>query len=436
MRIAVFGLGYVGSVSGACLAKLGHDVVGVDLNKEKVELINQGSPPVTEKGLRKLTENMVRKGKLRATLEVREAINESEVAFICVGTPSTATGSIYSAHLERVCAQIGGAIYEEKARQYVVFNRSTCLPNVHRHVRKILREKTKYSDVHDIGYICHPEFLREGDAINDFLNPAKIVFGLSDEQYKEVCTKIYAGIQSPIFYTSVDVAGLSKYADNCFHATKIAFANEIGMLCKAIGVDSNKVMNLLISDSRLNISDKYLTPGMAFGGSCLPKDLRAILKGAKDLSTPLPMLNGVLSSNSVQVERVLERITKFGRTKIGIIGLAFKEGTDDTRESPILDIVKSLKKKQYRLRIYDQNICIEKLVGVNRENILSPISDLANCLKDDLTEVVGWAETIVVAHRLKPEVWEAICWEKRHLILDLVNIPALRKAPNYEGLYW
>jgi GDP-mannose 6-dehydrogenase len=443
MRIAVFGLGYVGAVSCGCLADLGHTIIGCDVSKAKVDLIKAGKPPIVEEGLPELLEKAIKKGLLSATMDADEAVKNSDAALVCVGTPSTPSGGVNAVYLETVCRQIGEAVTRHNKTHYVVLSRSTSLPDIHRRLMGILEQASGRKMGEGIGYCCHPEFLREGVSVYDFYNPPKIVFGPTDAKTAECCKGMYPtenhpGLKScPTFFLSPEEAAMVKYADNCFHALKCTFGNEIGMICKTLGVDSHKVMDVFCADTKLNISAKYLKPGFAFGGSCLPKDLRGILDAARDTATKLPMLAGTLDSNEVQIKALLKRIVSEHRPKIGIIGLAFKEGTDDVRESPIVEVVQQLTGKGHPVKIYDEHLSVQALVGANRSFAFQMVPHLADLMTQKLQDVVSWADTLIVTHRLKPATWAAVSFKPGQRVVDLMNIPDLRKAgAGYEGLYW
>ena len=436
MRISVFGLGYVGAVSCGCLADLGHTVIGIDVSQAKVELIKLGKPPILEDGLETLLQKAVRLGALRATTNAPEAVSCSDVALICVGTPSTRSGGITTRYLETVTRQIGEAIRMHKPEHFVVMNRSTCLPHVHELIIKTLEQASGRKIGEGIGYVCHPEFLREGVAVEDFCNLPKIIFGFTDARTKEVCKQIYPRNEAPTFFVTPMVAAMIKYADNCFHALKVTFANEIGMICKELGVDSHAVMEIFCSDQKLNVSSKYLKPGFAFGGSCLPKDLRAIIDIARDAAIALPMLNSVLESNKAQVELLLRRIISEKRPKVGLVGLAFKEGTDDVRESPLVSVVEQLCGKGHQVKIYDEYLSPQTLVGANRSFAFSAIPHLIELMSTELQQIIEWCDVLIVGHRLRPGIWAAITFKPEQRVIDLINIADLRRAPGYEGLYW
>jgi GDP-mannose 6-dehydrogenase len=436
LKISVFGLGYVGAVSCGCLADLGHTIIGVDVSKAKVDLINNGESPIMEEGLLELLRKARSAGRLSATTSAEHAVKASELALVCVGTPSTPSGGVNSTYLERVCAEIGAAINQHNPPFFTVLNRSTSLPAIHRKLQRILEQTSNRRIGDGLGYVCHPEFLREGAAVADFYGPPKIVFGAADRQSEELCRKLYPSIDAETFFVTPEVASMIKYADNCFHAVKVTFGNEIGMICKELGVNAHAVMDVFCKDRKLNISPRYLKPGFAFGGSCLPKDLRGIMDAARETATPLPMLSGALESNRIQIERLLRRIGGLERPPIGIVGLAFKEGTDDIRESPMVAVVEYLTGKGHPIRIYDEHLSVQNMVGANLSFALQSIPHLAELLTHDLQAVVNSSRILVVSHRLSPQRWSEIKWKPDLRVIDLANVESLRNAPQYEGLYW
>jgi len=436
LNVSVFGLGYVGAVSCGCLAELGHTVIGVDVVQAKVDLIAAGRSPVTEEGLTDLLTRNVRARRLRATSDPKLAVAESNLAIICVGTPSTTTGAVNTEFMEAVCRQIGTALNTHGPEFFVVINRSTCLPHIHHRLQEILAEASGRRIGNDLGYVCHPEFLREGVGLADFYEPAKIIFGASDPRSEETCRRLYPGIDAPTFFVSPDVAAMAKYADNCFHAVKVTFANEMGMICKELNVDSRAVMDLLCRDTKLNLSAKYLKPGPAFGGSCLPKDLSAVLDAARATASPLPMFAAAMESNRLQLQRLLDRVVGPDRPSVGIVGLAFKEATDDVRLSPMVAVVEHLCGKGHAVLIYDACLSVPSLIGANRSFALSAIPHLADLLCSDLQGMIDSVDVVLVSHRLSPQVWQKITFKSGQRVLDLADVPELRRAPNYEGLYW
>lgn len=435
MNISVFGLGYVGAVSCGCLSALGHRVIGCDTNAAKVALIRDGRPPIDEKGLADLLRQATADGRLSATVDAAEAIRAADAALICVGTPSDRNGGVRTEFLEAVCSQIGAALREQGRKTFTVLTRSTALPAVHRRLQDILCRESGLELGSELHYVCHPEFLREGNAVDDFYKPPKIVFGLSHPDCRKSCGDLYPGIPGEVFFTSVEEAAMVKYADNCFHAVKVTFANEIGGLCREHGVDARRVMDIFCSDRQLNISERYLRPGAAFGGSCLPKDLRAVLDNARITALELPMLSGALRSNDLQVRRLVERAMVRPQARIGIVGLAFKEGTDDVRESPMVSVVEILGGKGHPVRIYDGHLAVGRMIGANLQFALASIPHLADALTDDLPGLVSGSEVLIVSHRLTPEAWSRVAWSGQ-LILDVAGVKQLESLPNYCGLYW
>jgi len=437
LRISVFGLGYVGAVSCACLASLGHEVIGVDSVEDKVRRIGSGESPIVEPGIDHLLAQAVLDSNLRATTDAAAAVRASDLSLICVGTPSKTSGGIETKYLERVCRQIGSALRDQPREFFGVLNRSTSLPAVHGELVNILEESSGTKSGQGFGYVCHPEFLREGTAVDDFYHPPKIVFGTSDLRSRELCENLYPGVRAETFFVSRDVAAMVKYADNCFHALKVTFSNEMGLLCKEFGIDAHSLMELFCKDEKLNLSEKYLKPGNPFGGSCLPKDLRAVLDVGRSSAIELPMHTGMLASNRVQIDRLVSRIiTAAGRQPVGVIGLAFKEGTDDIRESPMVAVVEQLLGKGIPLSIYDEHLSLAQMVGSNRSFALAAIPHLKDLLSNDLNAVVRGSNVLVVNHRLSPESWQRVQIDSGNRIFDLVNVPELRSVQNYEGLYW
>jgi GDP-mannose 6-dehydrogenase len=436
MRISVFGLGYVGAVSCGCLAKIGHDVIGVDVNEDKVALVQDGRAPVMEPGLEELIAHAVANGNLIGTTSAMYAVEQSDLALICVGTPSNQSGGINTSFLEGVVGEIGACIGQLKKDFFAVLNRSTCLPGLQGKFQEILSERSGREMGDGIGYACHPEFLREAAAINDFFDPPRLLFGTTDSQTQGYCNQLYPDIDAPIFFTTPEEASMVKYADNCFHALKVTFANEIGAIAREFNVDSRVVMDVFSQDNKLNISKRYLRPGGAFGGSCLPKDLRAVLDASRMTARPLPMLSGVMSSNRSQVEHLFDRILSDRRPNIGVIGLSFKENTDDVRESPLVTLVESVTGKGHQVRIFDAYLAADNLVGSNRSFALNSIPHLEKLLSSDLQEVVDFADVIVINHRLSPEVWDSVSWRDDQRIIDIASVPELAKLPGYEGIYW
>ena len=436
MRISVFGLGYVGTVSCSCLGDLGHDVIGVDVNDVKVERIGKGESPIIEDGLDEIMAKVHAAGRISACTSADDAVRDSDLALVCVGTPSTPSGGVNDEYLIRVSEQIGAAVKKHDKEFFTILNRSTGLPYIHEKMQEVLEASSGRKMGEGIGYVCHPEFLREGVAVEDFYNPPKIVFGATDKKSEAICRELYPGIDAETFFVTPGVASMVKYADNCFHAAKVTFGNEIGMICKAMGIDSHAVMDIFCADRKLNISPRYLKPGFAYGGSCLPKDIRGILDGARQTATGLPMLSGIRDSNPLQIESLLKRIVSPDRPTVGILGLAFKEGTDDVRESPIVTLVERLCGKGHPVCIYDRYLSLANLVGENLNFALQSIPHLAELLTENMQDVVDRADIIVVSHRCTPEIWAGIKWRENQRVIDVINIPELHDVPGYDGLYW
>jgi GDP-mannose 6-dehydrogenase len=437
MRISVFGLGYVGAVSAGCLAAAGHDVVGVDPTAVKVDLVNQGKSPVIENGLGELIEEAVQGGHLRATQDGREAVLATEMSLVCVGTPSKSNGDLDLAHIANVSREIGEAVRTKLDRHTVVI-RSTVLPGTVRGLVIPLLEKSsgKRAGV-DFGVGNNPEFLREGTAIADFFNPPKTVVGAVDEETLDTIVNLYKDLPAPIVRSSIEVCEMVKYADNVWHALKVAYANEVGSACKAMGVDSHAVMDIFCQDTKLNLSPYYLKPGFAFGGSCLPKDLRALTYRARSLDLDLPLMNSILISNERQISRGFDLVAARGKRPISILGVSFKAGTDDLRESPILDLVERLIGKGYDVRIFDKNVNLSRLSGANREFLLKSIPHVSSLLVGTLEEALSHGETIVVGTR-DPEFMQiGQRLTRNHFLVDLVRIESREQLDgHYDGINW
>jgi GDP-mannose 6-dehydrogenase len=436
-KISIFGLGYVGTVMAACLARAGHLVTGVDTNRTKVEIFNQGRPPIIEKDLDPLIAAGVREGRLRATADGRASILDSDISFICVGTPSNPNGSLDLKFIERVTFEIA-EVLKDKTGPHIIAIRSTVLPGTtEMTVIPILERVSGKKAGRDFGVIVNPEFLRESSAVDDFYNPPKTVIGASEDRDAERIAAIYHGIEAPLVKTSLRVAEMIKYADNAFHALKVVFSNEMGNICKALDIDSHEVMNIFCRDTKLNLSPYYLKPGFAFGGSCLPKEVRALLYKAKTLDVDVPMLKAVLESNELQVKLAVRHIIHLGKKRIGVLGFAFKAGTDDLRESPIVDLIEILLGKGYLIKIYDQQVSLAKIFGANKEFIEKRIPHIADLMVNDLENLVRNSEVIVIGN--KSEEFAGIMpllREDQH-VLDLVRIQeTVRTKARYEGICW
>lgn len=437
-RVSVFGLGYVGSVSGACLAKMGHHVIGVDANPSKVALINQGLPPVIESGLSELLGAVTKSGAFSATESWQEAIAASDVALVCVGTPSSANGSLSTDLVKRVSEQIGAAL-AAKSDYFVVAIRSTVLPGtVEEVVIPILEARSGKKAGSDFGVCMVPEFLREGTSVKDFFQPPKTVIGELNCRAGESVAGLFTGIEAPVIRTSIRVAESLKYADNAFHAIKVTFANEIGNICKAGGCDSHEVMKIFCMDTKLNLSPYYLKPGFAFGGSCLPKDLRALTYHAHNMDVATPLLDSILVSNKKQVERVTTLLQGYKGSSLGFLGLSFKHGTDDLRESPILDVIETMIGKGFRVGIYDEYVSIARLVGANKEYIQKEIPHISSLMRASAEELVADSDVVVVSNS-SAQFRDVLAQMARpdQVVVDLVRIiEGSEVKGKYYGICW
>ncbi|WP_292992831.1 nucleotide sugar dehydrogenase [Nitrosomonas sp.] len=436
MKISIFGLGYVGTVSAGCLATDGHSVIGVDPNKTKVNLINQGVSPIVEKDIGEMIAASVKSGLLRATSDVQDAVLNSEISLVCVGTPSQLNGNLDLSHVRKVCEQIGAAIKEKNAF-HVVVARSTMLPGSMRSV--LIPALESYSGKKagvDFGVCNNPEFLRESTAVFDYYNPPKTVIGESDTRAGELLMQLYANMTAPLIRTDVETAEMVKYADNTWHAVKVAFANEIGNLCKAEGIDGHKVMEIFCQDTKLNLSPYYMKPGFAFGGSCLPKDVRALMYKGKSLDIDLPLINAILPSNQRQIEKGIKMIVDKGHRKVGILGFSFKAGTDDLRESPLVEVIEYLLGKGYELKLYDKNVSLAALTGANQDYILNHIPHISKLMASSMEEVLGFAETIVIGNGAAEFRTVPTGLKAGQVVVDLVRIVPNLSGERYDGICW
>jgi len=438
MNVSVFGLGYVGSVSAASFAADGHTVVGVDVNPDKVTSLNDGRSPIVEKGLDELIRENASNGRLRATTSTKAAVDATDLSLICVGTPSRRNGSLDLTYLERVCEQIGEAL-KDKDRYHVVVVRSTVLPGTTHGVVIPALERTsgkKYGT--GFGITVNPEFLREGTAIKDFRQPPMTLVGHNYRSDAQPTEALYTKVDAPLVSTSIRTAEMIKYASNTWHALKVCFANEIGNLCKRLDIDSHDVMDIFCRDEKLNLSSYYMKPGFAFGGSCLPKDVRAMQYRAKEVDLEMPVIQAILGSNELQIRHAIDMVVETGRKRIGLLGFSFKAGTDDLRESPIVILAEALLGKGYSLCIYDRNVSIARLVGANKEYINKQIPHLSSLLSDSIDEVIEKSEVIVVGNG-SPEFAEALKRTRPdQVVIDLFRLKVNRdEVPaEYTGICW
>ena len=436
MRISIFGLGYVGCVSAGCFAKNGHTVVGVDVAPAKRDILMQGRAPVIEKDLDEIIAEGVTNGRLTAVASAAQAIAITDISLICVGTPSNPNSSLNLEYVQRVCEEIGAAL-RHKEQRHIVCVRSTMVPgSTERVVIPGLRKGLGGIIPDHVEVAVNPEFLREGTAVYDFFNPPKTVVGSDRESTANTVVDLYQGIEAPVFKTPIKVAETVKYVDNVFHAVKISFANEIGSICKSVGVDSHEVMDIFTADKKLNISPAYLKPGFAFGGSCLPKDVRALVYLGRSNDLDLPMLSSLLASNDNQIERAAQMIFTRGKKKLAFLGMSFKPGTDDLRESPLVRLIEQCLGKGYDLRIFDQSVSLARLTGANKAYIEKEIPHISRLLSTNLDEVIEFGEVVVVGHRTK-EFAEALKKSAgKREILDLARVFDTLPVKGYEGLNW
>ena len=436
MRISIFGLGYVGAVCAGCLSARGHEVIGVDVSQTKIDLINQGKSPIVEPGLAELLEAGVNSGLLRGTTDVGAAVLASELSFIAVGTPSKRNGDLDLGYMESVCKQIGAALRDKQERHTVVV-RSTVLPGTVKNVVIPLIEAAsgKKAGV-DFGVATNPEFLRESTAIKDYDFPAMTVIGELDEQSGDLLQELYSELDAPIIRKSIEVAEMIKYTCNVWHAAKVTFANEIGNIAKAAGVDGREVMDVICQDHKLNLSKYYMKPGFAFGGSCLPKDVRALSYRAGSLDVETPLISSLMRSNAAQVKKAFDIVTHYDKRRIGLLGLSFKAGTDDLRESPLVELAEMLIGKGYELRIFDSNVEYARVFGANKEYIESKIPHVSSLLCKELDEVVSQSDVLIIGNGAQrfAEVMNSVGDDKQ--IVDLVGFMAHATQANKEGICW
>jgi len=437
-KISIFGLGYVGAVSLACLARDGHEITGVDIDASKLELLRRGQAPIVENGIQELTRAVVSGGSARVTDSVRDAILATDLSFVCVGTPASVNGNQDLRAITRIAEQIG-SVLPEKSSRHVIVIRSTVRPGT---VEEVIQPAIEYTSGlkagRDFSLCFQPEFLREGTSINDYDHPPLTVIGTDDDYAGEMLHAVFGHLPCEFVQTTIRTAEMLKYACNAFHAAKVTFANEIGRMSQAAGVDPHEVMKLLCMDRQLNISPAYLRPGFAFGGSCLPKDLKALLYMAKSKDVELPMLAGIIPSNSMHIEHAIERVLASGRRSVGMIGLSFKSGTDDLRESPLVNMAERFIGKGLPLCIYDPAVNVARLIGANRRFIEESIPHIASLMTVEIETLIKNADVLVVAMK-SPEVLAALAAHTRpeQLLLDVTVLPG-REAfrAQYLGVCW
>jgi GDP-mannose 6-dehydrogenase len=438
MNVSIFGLGYVGVVTAACLTRARHVVWGVDVNQDKVDMINAGRSPIIEPGVDELVRDGRAGARLRATTDPTEAVLNTDISLICVGTPSQRNGSLDLQGVEAVARQIGAVLRRKEARHAVAL-RSTVLPGTTRGLLIPALAAASAKAPHEDFDICfNPEFLREGSSLRDFDSPPFTVIGEERAGCGEMVMRLYEGVAGPVERTTLEVAEMLKYACNAYHALKVTFANEVGVLCKSLAIDSHRVMDLFVQDRKLNISSAYLKPGFAFGGSCLPKDLRALLYKAKEQDVDMPVLTSVMESNRAHVERAIEQIAQHKRKNIGFLGLSFKAGTDDLRESPIVKVIESLIGKGFSVRIYDSDVELARIFGANKKYIEHEIPHISTLLRASLHELIETSDVLVVAKHDEQFQTALVPFLDGKVVVDLVRLPFATgaKGERYDGICW
>lgn len=438
MNICIFGLGYVGCVTGACLAQMGNHVTCVDINMSKIDLLNSGSSPIVEKDIGEIVHQTVVEKRFEATADYKKAVQDSDIIMLCVGTPSQKNGSLELSAVKKVAEEIGETLKDCEDFKIVV-NRSTVLPGtVETVIIPLIEKYSKKKAGVDFGVCMNPEFLREGTSVYDFYHPPKNVIGQINQRSGEALIALYEKIPCPTIRTELKIAEMVKYCDNSFHALKISFANEIGNICKKMKIDSHKVMDIFCQDRKLNIAPTYLKPGFAFGGSCLPKDLRALTYKARKMDLETPVLSSILPSNKAQINYVIDYLMDYKNVNIGFLGLSFKEGTDDLRESPIVEVIERMIGKGFHVGIHDSNVSLSRLIGSNKEYITRGIPHISSLLYDDAEELIKDSGILVISSRedLYKNLIANYSGEKQ--ILDLVRIVDDEQSTQagYNGICW
>ena len=437
LSISLFGLGYVGSVSAVCFAHMGHKVTGVDISKAKVEMLDSGRSPIIEARMEELVAEGNQACRLHATTDSMAAVVGSDVSFVCVGTPSLRSGKLDLSHVEKVSREIGSAL-KQKTSFHTVVLRSTVLPGTTESlvIPTIENASGKKAGV-DFAVCYNPEFMREGSAVADFMQPPYTIVGSQNPEHLAPLREVYRDVSAPVFETSIRVAEMVKYVSNLYHAVKVGFANEVGTLCKHLGVEADQVTKIFLTDTKLNVSPAYLSPGFAFGGSCLPKDLRAVTYRAKELDLELPLLESLMPSNAQHVERGVDAILQTGKRQIAMMGLSFKAGTDDLRESPQVQLIKRLLGEGCQVKVWDKDVSLGQLAGSNRQYIEDVIPHIGSLLSADMEEVIRNAEVVVIGTKVeKTELAKLL--SPRQIVIDLVNLDPARRpqAASYEGICW
>jgi len=433
MKISIFGLGYVGCVGLGCLAQMGHEVIGVDVNSQKVDLINNGFSTIIEKDIDKIIFEQSHLGRIKATTDYFDAVVNSDISMICVGSPSSESGHLNLDYVYLCATQIG-EVLKIKKKYHIIVVRSTVLPGTNQKIGEIISDVSGLKTNRDFSIVSNPEFLREGSAVEDFYNPSITVLGSENSFALDIIEKMYKNINSVFIRVDVNVAEIIKYVNNSFHALKIAFANEIGNICKKMNIDSHEVMRVFVMDNKLNISKCYLKPGFAYGGSCLPKDLKALNTIAHDYYLEVPVLNSIEKSNVFQKNLALKTIIDKQKNNIGFIGLSFKSGTDDLRYSPSVDIIEQLLGKGKKVLIFDKNIKLSRLICANKSYLEKKLPHISSLLVDNVDDLIGNSDVIIIPNGLENN--ELLIVPENKIIIDFFGVKHLRKHKNYNGLSW
>ncbi len=439
LSVSVFGLGYVGSVSAACFASMGHKVIGVDVSRAKVEMMGSGRTPIVEARMSEMVAQAHKAGLLQATTDATAAVLNSEVSFVCVGTPSLKNGKLDLSHIESVAREIGAAIRKKNSPHVFVLRSTVLAGTTETVVLPVLEKESGKKCGQDFTVCYNPEFMREGSAVVDFLNPPYTILGASDTNHLAPLRELYKDTPGTLYETTIPVAEMVKYFSNCYHAVKVGFANEMGTMCKHLGVDAHAVTKIFTSDTKLNISPAYLSPGFAFGGSCLPKDLRAITYKAKELDLKLPLLESLMPSNAEHVDRAVEMVLNTGKKKIAQLGLSFKAGTDDLRESPQVQLIKRLMGEGLEVKVWDEDVSLGRLAGSNRQYIEEVIPHIGSVLSADLEDVMRTAEVVILGNKSASKSQLAKVLRPEQIVIDLIHLDRTKRpegAKTYEGICW
>jgi GDP-mannose 6-dehydrogenase len=439
LSVSIFGLGYVGSVSAACFASLGHKIVGVDVSRAKVEMMDSGRTPIIEARMNEMVADAHKAGLLRATTDSADAVLNSEVSFVCVGTPSLKNGKLDLSHIEQVAREIGAAVAKKNGPHVFVLRSTVLAGTTEGVVLPILEKESGKKCGRDFTVCYNPEFMREGSAVADFLNPPYTILGASDLNHLAPLRELYKSVPGTLYETTIPVAEMVKYFSNIYHAVKVGFANEMGTMCKHLGVDAQLVTRIFTSDSKLNISPAYLSPGFAFGGSCLPKDLRAITYKAKELDLKLPLLESLMPSNAEHVDRAVDMVLSTGKKKIAALGLSFKAGTDDLRESPQVQLIKRLMGEGLEVKVWDEDVSLGRLAGSNRQYIEDVIPHIGSVLSADLDAVMKNAEVIILGNKSASKEHLAAHLRPEQIVIDLIHLDKAGRPDgvrSYEGICW